>query len=117
MPITITIAANNADELRQLMQDAANTLAGMRTEDIADVQVSTVADQQPTPKQESKAPPQTKSDKSAEDAPSIEEIRAQAQTVKDKAAVKALIEEFGAKNLTGIPEDRRAEFMARLEEL
>jgi hypothetical protein len=47
MPITITIAANNADELRQLMQDAASTLAGMRTDDIADVQVSTVESYQP----------------------------------------------------------------------
>lgn len=117
MPITITIAANNADELRQLMQDAASTLAGMRTDDIADVHVSTVDDQQPTPKQESKEQPQTNSDKPAEDAPSIEELRAKAQSVKDKAAIKALIEEFGAKNLTGIPEERRAEFMARLEAL
>lgn len=57
------------------------------------------------------------SDKATEDIPSIEDIRAKAQTIKDKAAVKALLEEFGAKNLTALPEDRRAEFMARLEEL
>jgi len=57
------------------------------------------------------------SDKTAEDIPAIEDIRAKAQTVKDKAAVKALLEEFGAKNLTALAEDQRAEFMARLEEL
>lgn len=42
MPITITIEASNAEELKQLIQDAASTLAGMRIEDIEDTKVSTL---------------------------------------------------------------------------
>lgn len=119
MAITITIEAANADELRQLMQDAAETLAGMKTEDIADTKVSTI-EKPPKTKKETKPvkePEVVSAEETTEDVPTVEELRAKAQAVEDKAAVKALIKEFGAKNITTIPEDRRAEFLARLEEL
>lgn len=120
MAITITIEAANAKELKQLMQDAAETLAGMRMEDIEDTKVSTI-EKPSKPKKETKpveaAPKQEDVEEAPEDIPAIEDLRAKAQSIEDKAAVKALINEFGAKNLTTIPEERRAEFMARLEEL
>lgn len=112
MAITITIEAANADELRQLMQDAAETLAGMKIEDITDTKVSTLETFPPKDITVESEPQET-----TQDVPTIEEIRAKAQAVKDKAAVKALLNEFGARNLTALPEDRRAEFLARLEEL
>lgn len=126
MAITITIEAANADELRQLMQDAAETLAGMKTEDIADTKVSTIETKPETkktekPKKEVASEPVSEnkvgSVESNTDIPTVEKLREKAQTIKDKASVKALLDEFGAKNLTTLPEDRRAEFLARLEEL
>lgn len=124
MAITITIEAANADELRQLMQDAAETLVGMKTEDIADTKVSTIETKPATKKPKKEAAPEPVSEKKAEsveadnaDIPTVEKLREKAQTIKDKASVKALLDEFGAKNLTTLPEDRRAEFLARLGEL
>lgn len=121
MAITITIEAANAKELKQLMQDAAETLAGMRMEDIEDTKVSTIGKPSKPKKEtkpvEAKQEAATEEAPASEDIPAIEDLRAKAQAVEDKAAVKALIKEFGAKNLTTLPEDRRAEFLARLEEL
>lgn len=43
MPITITIEAANADEARQLVQDLAGTIAGMRPADVPiDTKVTTI---------------------------------------------------------------------------
>lgn len=43
MPITITIEGANADEVRQLVQDLAGTIAGMQPEEIpVDTKVSTL---------------------------------------------------------------------------
>jgi len=43
MPITITIEGSNADEIRQLVQDLAETIAIMRPEDVpVDTKISTL---------------------------------------------------------------------------
>lgn len=58
---------------------------------------------------------------STENIPSVVELRAKAQekatSVEAKKAIKALLDEFGSKSISNVPEDKRAEFMARLEEL
>ena len=100
--ITMKFEANNAEELKQLILDAAGSLAGMKADEIESAEVSTVQKSAVT-----------------SDTPSIEKIRAKAQALGagKKAEIKALLDEFGAKNLSTLPENRRAEFLARLEEL
>jgi hypothetical protein len=51
MPISITIEGNNADEVRQLVHDLAETIASMKAEDIpVDTKVSTLEQPaQPSP--------------------------------------------------------------------
>lgn len=53
--------------------------------------------------------------------PTVVELRAKAQekgkTPEGKKAIKALLEEFGSKSISDIPEEKRAAFLARLEEL
>ena len=51
MPITITIEGNNADEVRQLVHDLAETIASVKAEDIpVDTKVSTLEQPaQPSP--------------------------------------------------------------------
>ena|SRR5690606_160741 len=109
--ITMKFEANNAEELKQLILDAAGSLAGMKADEIESAEVSTV--------QKSAVTPDTKETEAEQDIPSIEEIRAKAQALGagKKAEIKALLDEFGAKNLSTLPENRRAEFLARLEEL
>lgn len=117
MPITITIEAADAKEVRQLVQDLADTITGMKDEDIpADTKVSTL--EQPEPKDDQEQAEKQESAK-PENVPTVEEIRAKAQAlgVGKKSEIKALLDEFGVKNLSAIPEDHRAEFMSRLEEL
>lgn len=110
--ITMKFEANNAEELKQLILDAAGSLAGMKADEIESAEVSTV-------QKSAAVTSDTKETKAEQDIPSIEEIRAKAQALGagKKAEIKALLDEFGAKNLSTLPENRRAEFLARLEEL
>lgn len=53
-------------------------------------------------------------------APSLEDIRAKGIEAAKKygqPAIKAILKEFGAENMTALPEDKRAEFLAKLEGL
>lgn len=53
-------------------------------------------------------------------APSLEDIRAKGIEAAKKygqAAVKAILKEFNAENMTTLPEDKRAEFLVKLEGL
>lgn len=53
-------------------------------------------------------------------APSLEAIRAKGIEAAKKygqAAVKAILKEFNAENMTALPEDKRAEFLVKLEGL
>ncbi|GEO27053.1 hypothetical protein AAC03nite_28380 [Alicyclobacillus acidoterrestris] len=55
----------------------------------------------------------------ANDIPTVVDLRAKAQekgsTPEGKKAIKALLEEFESKSISAVPEERRAEFLARLE--
>ncbi|WP_025848726.1 hypothetical protein [Paenibacillus ehimensis] len=54
-------------------------------------------------------------------APTVVELRAKAQEVgttpEAKKAIKALLDEFGSKSISDVPEARRSAFLKRLEEL
>lgn len=56
-----------------------------------------------------------------DDVPSVVDIRTKAQekgsNKEVKKAIKGLLDEFGSKNITDLPEDQRAAFMVRLEQL
>lgn len=57
---------------------------------------------------------------SGDKAPSLEDIRAKGIEAAKKygqPAIKAILKEFGAANMTTLPEDKRAAFMAKLEGL
>lgn len=58
------------------------------------------------------------SQSSSDDVPTVVELRAKAQEVgttpEAKKAIKALLEKFGAKSISDVPEDERAYFMAEL---
>lgn len=70
-------------------------------------------DLQPTEEQEPE--PET------ENIPTVVELRAAAQekgkTPEGKRAIKALLQEFGSRSISDVPEEKRAAFMARLKEL
>ncbi|MFB5192768.1 hypothetical protein [Alicyclobacillus fastidiosus] len=55
------------------------------------------------------------------DTPSVVDLRAKAQekgaTSDGKKAIKALLNEFESKSISDVPEEKRAEFLARLEDL
>lgn len=56
-----------------------------------------------------------------EDIPTVVELRAKAQeigkTAEGKAGIKALLEKFGSKSLSDVPDEKRAGFMAELDKL
>lgn len=80
-----------------------------------------VAQQDSENEKESQAsePPKEEQTQSTDDIPSIVELRARAQeigkTAEGKKAIKALLDEFGSKSLSDIPEEKRADFMAGLD--
>lgn len=76
---------------------------------------------------QSVAPPTPAPDRQAEEAanyvnvPDVVELRAAAQekgkTDEGKAAIKALLVQFGSKSISEVPDGRKAEFLAALEAL
>ncbi|WGV57816.1 hypothetical protein QIH01_20305 [Brevibacillus brevis] len=56
-----------------------------------------------------------------EDIPTVVQLRAKAQeigkTAEGKATIKALLEKFGSKSLSDVPDEKRAVFMAELDKL
>lgn len=63
----------------------------------------------------------TKEETPPVDIPSVVDLRAKAQekatSVEAKKAIKALLDEFGSKSISDVPEEKRAAFLAKLEEL
>lgn len=80
-----------------------------------------------TPSEEAASPDPTPASKEAPmskptagKVPSLENIRAKGIEAAKKygqAAVKAILKEFNAENMTALPEDKRAEFLVKLEGL
>ena len=123
MSIQITITAESAAEAKQLIQDLADTMIGMRSEEIPEkTEVSTMKEK--TLKQKTKEPEIEESpedDFSDEPIPTVVEIRAKAQeigkTPEGKKAIKELLNQFESKSISDVPENKRAAFMRALEAL
>ena len=134
MPVQITINGADAAESIRELSALASGLAG--------AQVAAPAEEPEKPKKEpvKKAPAKQEKpmkeeapagdpaieesdDNDSADIPTDVELRAKAQEIgkkmgaEGKQAIKDLLNEFGSPNITGIPEEKRIEFMARLEAL
>lgn len=126
MSIQIKITANSADEVVQLVQDLASVLPGMDPEKIpAATKVSTIEETKPEPEPEPQPEPESNQEQHEEPAaakeriPDIVEIRklamAKGATPEGKEAIKELLKKFGCRNISSIPEEKRAAFLAGLE--
>lgn len=121
MSIQITITANSAGEIVQLVQDLASVLPGMDPATIPPKTEVSTLDPEPKPDKESQPQIETKQPALFENVPDIVELRAKAQekgkTPEGKKAIKALLEKYGCQSISSIPEEKRASFLAELEEL
>lgn len=134
MPVQITINGADAAELIRELSALASGLTGAAP--VVTPVGEPKKETKKTVKQEKPEPDPVKEEAPAGD-PAIEEsddidsadiptdveLRAKAQEIgkkmgaEGKQAIKELLNEFGSPNITGIPEKRRIEFMARLEAL
>lgn len=66
-------------------------------------------------------PEESQGSDKAEAIPDVVELRAKAKekgsTAEGKKAIKALLDEFGSKSISDVPEEKRAAFLAALEEI
>lgn len=126
MAIEITITAKSAKEVVALVQDLASVLPGMDPEKIpAAAKVSTIEETKPEP--EPQPEPESNQEQQEEPAaakeriPDIVEIRKLAMekgaTPEGKEAIKDLLKKFGCRNISSIPEEKRAAFLAGLESI
>lgn len=129
MPVTITINGENAAQAIEEFTTLSASFTGAGK--AAPVEESPKPRQQRKPASTPKEPeekeeaPEQESD-SAEtsepiDAPSVVDLRAKAQEVgKDpanKPKIKALLNKYDSPNISEVPEDKRAAFLADLEAL
>lgn len=126
MAIEITITAKSAKEVVALVQDLAEVLPGMDPEKIpASTKVSTIEETkpepEPQPEPESNQEQQEEPVAAKERIPDIVEIRKLAMekgaTPEGKEAIKELLKKFGCRNISSIPEEKRAAFLAGLESI
>jgi hypothetical protein len=139
MNIKLNIEAGSPAELQEAVTGLAGIMGGVvapqpaavTTEDATEKQKrSRKQEKQPATepekvdeKQDSSAADET--DHTADDAteyvPTVVELRAKAQekgkTPEGKKAIKALLDEFGSKSISDVPEEKRAAFLAALEAL
>lgn len=142
MPVQIQINGENADEAVKELSALASHFTGAapiaasteksapKKEDKPKQEKPKAADK-PKPKKEE---PETEgaesndsdqegnaSDSDGEYIPTVVDLRAKAQekgkTPEDKKKIKALLDEFGSKSISDVPEESRIEFMQRLEDL
>ncbi|MFW5436333.1 hypothetical protein [Paenibacillus apiarius] len=138
MPVQITInGADAAESIRELSTLAA-AIVGQKVvpeaalpvqEEKPKRQRTTKAEaaaakkqeEEPTEKPEVAEDAGSESGGDAEDAPTIVALRAAAQvkgkTPEGRKAVKALLDEFESKSISDVPEEKRAAFLVKLEEL
>lgn len=78
--------------------------------------------QQRTTRQEEPEPPTHQDSEAPQlDVPTVVALRAKAQSVGTtpdaKKAIKAILDKFGSKSISDIPEEKRADFLAELDEV
>lgn len=132
MPVQITINGADAAESLQELSVLAAAISGQKVSTFAasPVQEEEKPKRQRTAKaeaakkqEEPEKPDVTEEEGSdgGEDIPTVEELRevaaAKGKTTEGKKAVKALLNEFESKNITAVPEEQRAAFLARLKAL
>jgi outer membrane biosynthesis protein TonB len=134
MNITINI---NAPELVNAIQSLATALSGTKLEPVKiapaiepEVKAETNKPRTRTkPEPETKVEPEptiteepaTEESTDPENVPTVVDLRAKAQekgkTSADKAAIKALLNEYKSKSISDVPEESRVAFLAALEDL
>ncbi|MGG4397213.1 hypothetical protein ABEX25_23190 [Paenibacillus thiaminolyticus] len=134
MPVQITINGADAAESIQELSVLAAAISGQKVAPVATPEVNQVQEEKPKRQRTTKAEAAKKQEEpekpdvtegegseSEEDIPTVEELRevasAKGKTPEGKKAVKALLDEFGSKNITAVPEEQRAAFLARLKAL
>lgn len=120
MSITITIEAQSAAELAELVQDLAGTVGQLPAEETTKQKP---AKETKPPKTEEPEEEEASSVDETEDVPEItdEELRAEARKVgtspEAKAAIKELLAKYNVKNLTAVPKGDRPQFLEELKEI
>ncbi|CAH8772257.1 hypothetical protein [Paenibacillus dendritiformis] len=131
MPVQITINGADAAESIQELSVLAAAISGQK---VSTFEAAPVQEEKPKRQRTAKAEAAKKQEEpekpdvteeegsdGGEDIPTVEELRevaaAKGKTVEGKKAVKALLDEFGSKNITAVQEEQRAAFLARLKAL
>ncbi|BFH13504.1 hypothetical protein WJ0W_006389 [Paenibacillus melissococcoides] len=131
MPVQITINGADAAESIQELSVLAAAISGQKVSTFEAVPVQEekpkrqrTAKAEAAKKQEEPEKPDVTEEEGIdgeEGIPTVEELRevaaAKGKTAEGKKAVKALLDEFGSKNITAVPEEQRAAFLARLKAL
>ncbi|UTG84511.1 hypothetical protein [Bacillus paranthracis] len=133
MNITLNIQADNPIELQAAIEGLAKQgLVNVTGEakEVVKTPKKAQAKKESTSSEPKKdvAPKETKKEetpkveeKQSANAPSVVELRSTAQekgkTPEGKKAIKALLVEFESKSISNVPEEKRAEFLAKLENL
>ncbi|GIM47004.1 hypothetical protein DNHGIG_25530 [Collibacillus ludicampi] len=136
MNITLNIEASSPAELQEAITGLAGIVGGAVSPQPDAPTVSTQEEPEKPKrtnrtttkpdKQQDPEPANEPEDKNAEspepeNVPTVVELRAKAQekgkTPEGKKAIKALLEKFESKSISDIPEEKRAAFLAALEEL
>lgn len=105
-------SAGKTDKL-QAGQDEEKSVAESETK-----QSGAAVDDSSDPGSDGGVPDNQEPESGGVDIPSIVELRAKAQeigkTAEGKKAIKALLDKFGSKSLSDVPEEKRADFMDEL---
>lgn len=135
MNITLNIQAGSPAELQEAITGLAGVVGGAATPKIERVtekkQATSKTEKQPDPKTETQTKEsdeltseelnQGKPETETEEIPTVVDLRAKAQekgkTPEGKKAIKALLDEFESKSISDVPEEKRAAFLRKLEEL
>lgn len=127
MSITITIEAQTATEAAELVRDLAGTLSHLPPEQIPPTTVVSTVEKptktKPAPKAEEPTKEVAAPIDETEDVPDIsdEQLRSVAREVgttpERKAAIKALLAEYGVPNITAVPKAVRPQFLEGLKEI
>lgn len=124
MPVSINITGENAEQaIQEFSVLSAHFVAQLGDVKPVEMEKPKRQTRQTAPKETVKPDPVQDEDETGggedEDAPTVVELRAKAQevgtTAEAKKAIKELLNNYGSKSISDIPEDKRAAFMAALE--
>lgn len=119
MPVQIIVNGENAAQAHQEFTDLHNLFMGGVAAPVEAPKASRkpAAPKKDAPKTEAPKVEEPKLQEDETPIPTSADLRALSLKIVDKPKVKALLDEFGFKNISSIDEDSRLEFKERLEEL